>query len=175
MSFKGLVHIYYGDGKSKSCGAFGLVFRCAGRGHRVVAAQFLKGRESGEVLATERFEEITVLATGMEKFTFSMTDQELEELRKTCLRVFRDSVALAEQEPARLLVLDEVIDACVYDFLPIDELVAFLKSRPPELEIVLTGHSLPEWLSPFGDYISNVRKEKHPFDLGINGRESIEY
>ncbi len=43
----GLVQIYYGDGKGKTTAAFGLAFRCAGWGRRVVIAQFLKSSPCG--------------------------------------------------------------------------------------------------------------------------------
>ena len=44
----GLVQIYYGDGKGKTTAAFGLAFRCAGWGRRVVIAQFLKSSPCGD-------------------------------------------------------------------------------------------------------------------------------
>ena len=50
----GLVQIYYGDGKGKTTAAFGLAFRCAGWGRRVVIAQFLKSSPCGELTAAER-------------------------------------------------------------------------------------------------------------------------
>ena len=48
---QGLIQIYYGDGKGKTTAAFGLAFRCAGWGKKVVIAQFLKSGASGEVKA----------------------------------------------------------------------------------------------------------------------------
>ena len=56
---QGLIQIYYGDGKGKTTAAFGLAFRCAGWGKKVVIAQFLKSGASGEVKAAERFPELT--------------------------------------------------------------------------------------------------------------------
>ena len=43
-----MIHIYCGDGKGKTTAAMGLALRAAGRGKRVVVAQFLKGADSGE-------------------------------------------------------------------------------------------------------------------------------
>ena len=40
----GLIHIYCGDGKGKTTASVGLAVRCAGRGNKVVFAQFLKDR-----------------------------------------------------------------------------------------------------------------------------------
>ena len=153
----GLVQIYYGDGKGKTTAAFGLAFRCAGWGRRVVIAQFLKSSPCGELTAAERFPTLTVLRSkGIHKFTFQMNDEE------------------KAVEDARLLVLDEVIDA-LRGFLPQEELCAFLDERPAGLEVVLTGHSLPEALERRADYITHMVKEKHPYDRGVTARREIEF
>lgn len=171
----GLVHVYYGDGKGKTTAAFGLAFRCAGRGKRVVIAQFLKSGESGEVRAAERFPEITLVrGVPVRKFTFQMDDAEKAQTAKDCAALFRDAAGLARDQGARLLVLDEAIDAS-YGFLPMDELTAFLDDKPEELEVVITGHSLPEALAARADYISHVAKEKHPYDQGVMARPDIEF
>ena len=81
---------------------------------------------------------------------------------------------LARAEEARLLVLDEVIDA-LRGFLPQEELCAFLDERPAGLEVVLTGHSLPEALERRADYITHMVKEKHPYDRGVTARREIEF
>ena len=47
----GLIHIYCGDGKGKTTASLGLVLRCAGRGGKILFAQFLKGRPTGELEA----------------------------------------------------------------------------------------------------------------------------
>ena len=172
---QGLVHIYYGDGKGKTTAAFGLAFRCAGWGRRAVIAQFLKSSPCGEVTAAERFPELTVLRNkGIGKFTFQMNEAEKAATAAECLALFRRAAALAAEEQVRLLVLDEVIDA-VRGFLPMEELCAFLDGRPEGLEVVLTGHSLPEELGRRADYITRMAKEKHPYDRGITARRELEF
>lgn len=170
----GLVHLYYGDGKGKTTAAFGLAFRCAGRGKAVVVAQFLKGGVSGELDAAGRFPQITLLRgkpTG--KFTFQMDAAEKAATARQCAEIFAQAVAAAQG--ARLLVLDEVVDACVKDLLPLEDLIGFLQARSPQLEVVLTGHALPPALEPLCDYITHMKKEKHPFDQGVRARGDIEF
>ena len=172
----GLVHIYYGDGKGKTTAAFGLAFRCAGCGFDVLVTQFLKSRASGEVTATERFPEITVMrGKELKKFTFRMNDEEKEELRRNSLLLFENTVAMLVEKKPRLLILDEVIDACENGFLSMDAMTQFLDNRPEGLEVVLTGHSLPDDLKIRADYISHVVAERHPYEEGITARLGIEY
>ena len=172
---QGLVQLYYGDGKGKTTAAFGLALRCAGWGRRVVVAQFLKGGRSGEAEAAARIPEITLLRdspTG--KFTFQMDEREKAETAARCLALFRRAVGLARAEEARLLVLDEVLDA-LHGFLPADELLCFLDTRPAGLDVVLTGHDLPPALESRADYITRFSKEKHPYDRGVAARKEIEF
>ena len=171
----GLLHIYYGDGKGKTTAAFGLALRCTGRGRRGVIAQFLTGGGSGEVSAVQRFPEILLLrGEGPNKFTFQMNGEEKSQTAAACLTLFRSAAEQAVSENARLLVLDELIDACS-GFLPLEEVTSFLDGRPAGLEVVITGHSLPKALAERADYISHVVKEKHPYDRGVMARPDIEF
>ena len=69
----GLIHIYCGDGKGKTTASLGLALRCAGRGGRILFAQFLKGRPTGELTSLAQIPAITVLrGKAILKFTFQM-------------------------------------------------------------------------------------------------------
>ena len=49
----------------------------------------------------------------------------------------------------------------------------FLLRRPEHLEIVLTGRDPGEELLKLADYVTEMRKVKHPFDEGIAARKGI--
>lgn len=49
------------------------------------------------------------------------------------------------------------------------------KRKPEGLEVVLTGRNPTEDLIEAADYVSEIRKVKHPFDCGICARRGIEY
>ena len=74
-----------------------------------------------------------------------------------------------------VLVIDEFMAAYRYDLIPKEEAIEFLKKKPKELEIVLTGRNPDEKLIELADYVSEIKKVKHPFDQGIYARKGIEY
>lgn len=103
-----MIHIYCGDGKGKTTCAFGLALRAAGRGRKVVIAQFLKSGDSGERDAIARVPGVTLLpAPEQVKFTFQMNEEEKAacavQLKSTLERVSQ----LAKAGDCGLVVLDE--------------------------------------------------------------------
>ena len=50
-----------------------------------------------------------------------------------------------------------------------------LRGKPEYLEVVLTGRDPDQSLVELADYVSEIRKVKHPFDRGIRARKGIEY
>lgn len=171
----GLIHIYCGDGKGKTTAAVGLTIRCIGRGGRVVFAQFLKTRETGELAVLQQLDAVTVMRSeGPSKFTFQMTPDELEDTKRRQQALFHEIVEQCRLEQPDMLVLDEALPACRLGLLPEDELLSFLRTRPNALEIVLTGRDPSERLLALADYVSEIRKRKHPYDQGIAARAGIE-
>ena len=74
-----------------------------------------------------------------------------------------------------LLILDEAIVSVRDNFLPEDLMVQFIKDKPANLELVLTGRGASGKLIALADYVSEIRKVKHPYDKQIKAREGIEY
>lgn len=51
----------------------------------------------------------------------------------------------------------------------------FIKSKPDELEIVLTGRNAPAEIIEMADYVSEINPIKHPKNMGIPARAGIEF
>lgn len=172
----GLIHIYCGDGKGKTTAAFGLAMRCAGYGQHVLIVQFLKGWDSGELRAAERFPEIKLLrGDASNKFVFQMDDGEKQAVLKKHTEIVARAKTLLSDGGFRLLILDEVLSAWNLGLVGHSAVLQLLQDRPAKVEVVMTGRNPPPELSALADYISEVRKVRHPYDRGIDARRCIEF
>lgn len=171
----GLIHIYCGDGKGKTTAAVGLAVRCAGRGNKVLLVQFLKSRDSGELYSLAKLPDIEVMrGKESQKFTFQMNEEEKLALLIEHNKMFEQVLAKIKNGGYSLLILDEVIGALNAKVFEMPKLIEFLRHKPENLEVVLTGRNPAPELVEIADYVSEMRKVKHPMDKGIMAREGIE-
>lgn len=172
-----MIQIYYGDGKGKTTAAAGLALRGAGHKIPVLFVQFLKKPDSGEVLALKELPGMELLhGEVFYGFVKNMTQEQFEETRLCYTRIFETIEKKIEDRRGQpfLVILDEVIHACNFGLLEEAALCRLLKSCPKETELVLTGRNPSEQLQRQADYISEIKKIKHPYDKGIPARKGIE-
>ncbi len=169
-----MLQIYCGNGKGKTTAAFGQGLRAAGRGKRVVIAQFLKSVDSGERFAMEFVPRVLLLPVPDHlKFVSQMDVIERAECEFQCGKLLRDAADLAERDS--VVILDEVLDALELGLISFDDLSECLNALPAGCEAILTGRTVPEKLMQRADYVTECVKQKHPFDSGVAAREGIEY
>ena len=168
-----MIHLYCGDGKGKTTAACGLAVRARGAGLRVLFVQFFKSGRSSEIALLEQAGILTRFpAVHYGRFRF-LSDAQKEEIRAEYARMLagiRNDAAAFD-----LIVLDEAVSACRYGMLPPDALLAFLREGGPEREIVLTGRDPDPALLEAADYVTEMRKIKHPYDRGVKARKGIEF
>lgn len=169
------VHIYCGDGKGKTTAAMGLCIRAAGSGKKVVIYQFLKNNTTSEIDSLNRIPNITrIEGKDKMKFTFNMTEEEKCELKDYYTEKFKEVIDFAKKNNADLLFFDEIIYAILNNIFDEKYLIEFLNTKPNSLEVVLTGRNPSEELIGIADYVSEIKKIKHPFEKGIPSRKGIE-
>ena len=56
-----------------------------------------------------------------------------------------------------------------------EALAEFLRNRPEDLEVVMTGRAPTPCTDPLADYITRMQKVRHPFDKGLNARLGVEF
>jgi len=173
----GLIHIYTGDGKGKTTAAIGLGIRACGRGMKVLMVQFLKGMETGEVFLLKKLEPDFILYRGQQlpKFTWNMNKEEKEEAAKVQKNIFEYAQKAALSREVDLLILDEIMAAVNTGFLDKEIVLGFIRNKPRDLELVLTGRNPSEAFIKEANYVSEIHSIKHPMNEGVAGRKGIEY
>ena len=171
---KGLIHIYYGDGKGKTSSAIGLSIRAAGAGLKVFITRFLKDAQSSELSVLKKVDGITLGDTPISlPFYFTMNQKQKLEYRTYAQSLLRR--AYEEMKRQDVIVLDEFLDAVDLGIISVSEAVEFIKARPQNIELVMTGHTLISELESLAYYVSHIVAEKHPFTEGMAARKGIEF
>ncbi len=104
-----------------------------------------------------------------------MTDEQKMEARVYYSGLLDCVLEKATKEPFDLLVLDEIMAVCNYGLVDEGKVLQFISGRPENLEVVLTGRNPSDRLLDQADYVSEIKKIRHPYDRGINARRGIEY
>ncbi len=187
----GLVHVYTGNGKGKTTAALGLALRAAGHGFRVKIIQFLKGScYSGELYSIPRlFPVIEIDQYGYGCPSGALIKSGVRQCQGCgdCFKRNRDP----QDNPAplgwaaaaqainsgnyQMVIMDELNHALQLKLLVMEEVLAVIRQRPSEVEIVITGRNAPPEVLNLADYVTEMRAVKHPNDQGINSRRGIEY
>ncbi len=177
---KGLLIVHTGKGKGKSTAAFGLVFRALGNGMKVGIVQFVKGKwETGERHALEKFgDQVTIKAMG-EGFTWDTQDRARDiAAAKAAWEMAKEMIEACRgpDRPYDMILLDELNIVLRYDYLPLEEVVAFLENRPEMLHVIVTGRNAKEPLIEAADLVTEMTQVKHPFrEQGVKAQLGIEF
>ena len=71
--------------------------------------------------------------------------------------------------------MDEANIAIDLGLIDLQEVIETLKSKPDEMEIVLTGRNAKPEIVEIAHLVSNIEPVKHYWDTGVVAREGIEY
>ena len=168
-----LVVVNTGNGKGKTTAALGVLFRAWGRGLHVCMLQFIKSTTGnyGENRAAKKIGiEIIPLGGG---FTWLSKDIEKDKaLARELWEQCKQRIASGEYD---VVALDEFTYPLTYGWLPVDEVIAFLRERPKRTHVIITGRDAPQELIDFADLVTEMHEVKHPFQQGIKAQPGIEF
>ena len=197
---EGLVHVYTGAGKGKTTSSLGLALRAVGHNLKVCMIQFMKSGDTGELFAVEKYiPNVKIIQCGREAldenqlkiFGFEQTkekqhDNKLtedevyvflpdEEEKEACRRGLELARRVVMSGTVDLVILDEVNCALDKKLIEIKDVIDLMKHKPKHVELVLTGRGAPQDIIEAADYVSEIKRVKHPYDKGILARKGIEY
>lgn len=168
-----MLHIYYGDGKGKTSAAVGAAVRAAGADLRVLFVQLFKTEKSSERSALSALGKISLYPCPDKlKFTFQMTQQELEREKQRYADILSDVKLKAAEFD--MIIIDEFFTLADCRFFDSDYLYSYITSIYNEKEVILTGHEVEKRFISLADYATRFEKISHPYDNGTKPRLGIE-
>jgi cob(I)alamin adenosyltransferase len=171
---KGLIIVHTGKGKGKSTAAFGMVLRCLGHGKKVGVVQYIKGKwDTGERVVLEKFPDLIEIKALGEGFTWETQDRARDIAFARA--AWDESKRMMNDDSFDFVLMDEINIALRYDYLPIDEVLDFLKSKRPDLHVVLTGRNAKDELIAIADLVTEMEMVKHPFRDGVKAQAGVEF
>jgi len=171
---KGLLIVHTGKGKGKSTAAFGMVMRCMGHGLRVGIVQFIKGKwQTGERHFFRRFPDLVTYEVMGEGFTWDVQDRQRDIAAAT--KAWQRSRELINDPDYDLVLLDELNIAIRNEYVSIADVVAFLKDRPRDKHVCITGRGARPELIEIADLVTEMTLVKHPYEAGFKAQRGIEF
>lgn len=163
-----MLHIYTGEGKGKTTAATGLLVRALGSGMKCGYFSFLKEGTASEIKALQKFENLEIFDfPDKVPFSWQMSEEEKEDLKKFYCNTMTD----IKNKELDLVVLDEAVSSICLGFIDEECIIDLTK----KCEVIVTGRGECKKLFQLADYITEMKKLKHPFDKGQKARKGIEY
>lgn len=168
----GLIHVYTGEGKGKTSAGMGLLVRTLGRGSKVKIIQLFK-RDTGEQFFFENSGVEYLQFKPLHPYFKTYNIGELGNLKEEFLEFWQE--AIRDLEIYDVVLIDEIGPGINWKIIPEEIVLELIENKPENTELILTGRDVPQSILDKADYVSYIKKIKHPYDEGILAREGIEY
>jgi cob(I)alamin adenosyltransferase len=170
----GLLLVLTGPGKGKSSSAFGMVARALGWEMRVGIVQFIKGKwQTGEKHFFRRFPDLVTFEVMGEGFTWDVQDRQRDIA--AAAKAWQRSCELINDPDYDFVLLDELNIAIRNEYVSITDVVAFLKDRPRDKHVCITGRDARPELIEIADLVTEMTLVKHPYEAGFKAQRGIEF
>jgi cob(I)alamin adenosyltransferase len=170
----GLVQIYTGNGKGKTTAAIGQAVRAAGMGLKTLFIQFMKEFPYNEINSLKFLNSwITVEQHCGDEFVYKKELPPADEIQKAsrALESAKEKMLSGEYD---IVVLDEVCVSIYFNLIKTEDVISFIGSKPPNVELILTGRYAPPELIELADLVTEMKEIKHYYVKGILSRKGIE-
>ncbi|MCV0373272.1 MAG: cob(I)yrinic acid a,c-diamide adenosyltransferase [Nitrosarchaeum sp.] len=174
---EGLTIVYTGKGKGKTTAALGIVLRAVGYEKKICMIQFIKGSwHYGEMFSSKRLEpefEMVVVGKGFVGIIDDKSPKEdHEKIAKEAIKISLEKIQSGKYD---IIILDEINYAVNLGLVKEEDVINLIKSKPPKLDLVLTGNYAKDRIIDLADLVTEMREIKHPFQQGIKARKGIDF
>ena len=177
MSKNGLTIVYTGKGKGKTTAALGIALRATGYKKKICMIQFIKGSwHYGEMESSKLLEpEFEMVAIG-KGFVGIIDDKSPKEdhqkVAKEAIKISNEKIQSGKYD---IIILDEINYAVNLNLISLEDVLQLIKSKPENVDLVLTGNYAKEEVIEAADLVTEMREIKHPFQKGIKAKEGIDF
>ena len=177
MTEQGLTIVYTGKGKGKTTAALGIVLRATGYDKKICMIQFIKGSwHYGEMNSSKRLQpgfEMVAIGKG---FVGIIDDKSpLEDHKEIANEAIKVSSTKIQSGDYDIVILDEVNYAINLGLVKLEDVLNLIKSKPEQLNIVLTGNHAKKEIIDIADLVTEMKEIKHPFKSGIKAKKGIDF
>ncbi len=74
-----------------------------------------------------------------------------------------------------IVILDEINYAINWGLVKVEDVINLIKSKPQELDLILTGNYARDEIIELADLVTEMREIKHPFQQGIKAKKGIDF
>lgn len=175
----GYIQVYTGNGKGKTTASLGLAMRALGRGWKVLIVMFTKGgNDYGELISFSQLcpdlkDKVKIVQAGLDRIVYStnISDSDKKQIQKGW-EIAKDAI---KYDKYQLIILDEANIAIDLKLIDLKEMIEVLKTKPEEMEIVLTGRNAKKEIIEIAHLVSEIIPIKHYWDKGVKARKGIEF
>lgn len=177
MGKDGLVIVYTGNGKGKTTAALGMALRAVGYNHKICMVQFIKGSwPYGEIESIKRLQPELELVIAGKGFVGIIDDTSPREDHK---KIAKEAITISKEKIQsgnyNIVILDEVNYAINLGLINLSDVLNLIKSKPENLNIVLTGNHAKKEIIDAADLVTEMKEIKHPFKAGIKAKKGIDF
>jgi len=160
-SIEGLVQVFTCAHRSFFTNVMAQALRIAGQGTPVLVVQFLKGGiAQGYDRPVQLGQSLDWIRCNLSRCIDTPVLDEEEQQSLQELWLYTQNVVC--QGKYELVVLDELSLAITFGLISETDVLAFLKNRPRNVDVILTGPEMPRSLLDVADQITELRRSRQP-------------
>lgn len=158
---EGLLQVFTGSHRSFFTNVMAQALQIAGHGNSVLIVQFLKGGiGQGQDNPIQLGQNLDWIRCDLPRCIDTPQLDEAET--KSLQELWQHTQQVVKQGKYSLVVLDELSVAINFGIIPLAEVLEFLKTRPPQADIILTGPEMPQQVLDMADQITEIRRSHNP-------------
>jgi cob(I)alamin adenosyltransferase len=95
-----------------------------------------------------------------------------QKIAKEAIKISNEKIQSKNYD---IVILDEINYAVNLDLISVQDVLNLIKSKPPDMDLVLTGNYVKKEIIAIADLVTEMTEIKHPFQQGIKAKKGIDF